>query len=133
MISIDKSPYWRVNEQDYQKVIKIYDSEREELEASKKRVFWYKGQIYSMIDDEYEEGESSSAGARNILVQATSFEKAIEAVKAVMTRNEFESIYNTFKKLEELNVVDVFMPEENLAYYSDSEIIIHDKRATVVD
>ena len=123
----------KVNEQDYQKVIKIYDSEREELEANKKRVAWYKGQIYSMIDDEYEEGESSSAGARNILVQATSFEKAIEAVKAVMTRNEFESIYNTFKKLEELNIVDVFMPEENLAYYSDSEIIIHDKRATVVD
>ncbi len=86
-----------------------------------------------MIDDEYEEGESNSAGARNILVQATSFEKAIEAVKAVMRRNEYESIYNTFKKLEELNVVDVFMPEENLAYYSDSEIIIHDKRARVVD
>lgn len=123
----------KVNEQDYDKVIKMYDTDREELEQNNKRINWYKGQIYSLFDDEDDEGESSSAGARNILVQATSFEKAIEAVKTVMTRNEYESIYNTFKKLEELNIVDVFMPDENLAYYSDKEIVIHDKRATVVD
>ena len=123
----------KINEQDYQKVIKMYDAEREQLEQANKRINWYRGQIYTSFDDEDDEGESNSAGARNILVQATSFEKAIEAVKTMMGRNEYESIYNTFKKLEELNIVDVFMPDENLAYYSDNEIIIHDKRATVVD
>lgn len=39
-----------------------------------------------------------------------------------MTQNEFDSIYNTFKKLEELNIVDVFMPDENLVYYSDEDL-----------
>ena len=123
----------KINEQDYNKVIKIYDIEREQLEQNNKRVCWYKAQIYSMLDDEYEEGESNSAGARNILVQATSFDKAMEAIKIVMNRNEFDTIYNTFKKLEELNIVDVFMPEENLAYYSDEEIVIHKQGVTVID
>lgn len=112
----------KISELDYQKVIKIYDSEREMLEQNKKRINWYKGQIYSMIDDGFDEGESSSAGAKNILVQATSFEKAIAAIKAVMHRNEYDSIYNTFKKLEELNIVDVFMPEDKLVYYSDADL-----------
>ncbi len=44
------------------------------------------------------------------------------AIKAVVTQNEFDSIYNTFKKLEELNIVDVFMPDENLVYYSDEDL-----------
>ena len=45
------------------------------------------------------------------------------AIKAVMTQNEFDSIFNTFKKLEELNnIVDVFMPDENLVYYSDEDL-----------
>ena len=123
----------KINEKDYNKVIKIYDIVREQLEQNNKRGCWYKAQIYSMLDDEYEEGESNSAGARNILVQATSFDKAMEAIKIVMNRNEFDTIYNTFKKLEELNIVDVFMPEENLAYYSDEEIVIHKQGVTVID
>lgn len=112
----------KINEQDYNRVIKIYDSEKELLEQNKKRICWYKAQIYSMLDDDSEDGESSSAGARNILVQATSFDKAIAAIKVVMSKNEFDSIYNTFKKLEELNIIDVFMPDENLAYYSDGDL-----------
>lgn len=112
----------KINEQDYNKVIKIYDSEKEQLELNKKRICWYKAQIYSLYDDGEDEGEGSSAGSRNILVQATSFDKAMAAIKAVMTQNEFDSIYNTFKKLEELNIVDVFMPDENLVYYSDEDL-----------
>ena len=112
----------KINEQDYQKVIKIYDSEKEQLELNKKRICWYKAQIYSLYDDGEDEGEGSSAGSRNVLVQATSFDKAMAAIKAVMTQNEFDSIYNTFKKLEELNVVDVFMPDEDLVYYSDEDL-----------
>ena len=112
----------KINEQDYQKVIKIYDSEKEQLELNKKRICWYKAQIYSLFDDGEDEGEGSNAGSRNILVQATSFDKAIAAIKAVMSQNEFDSIYNTFKKLEELNTVDVFMPDENLDYYSDEDL-----------
>lgn len=112
----------KINEQDYQKVIKIYDSEKEQLELNKKRICWYKAQIYSLFDDGEDEGEGSSAGSRNVLVQATSFDKAMAAIKAIMTQNEFDSIYNTFKKLEELNIVDVFMPDENLVYYSDEDL-----------
>ena len=112
----------KINEQDYNKVIKIYDSEKEQLELNKKRICWYKAQIYSLYDDGEDEGEGSSAGSRNILVQATSFDKAMAAIKAVMTQNEFDSIYNTFKKLEELNIVDVFMPDEDLVYYSDDDL-----------
>ena len=112
----------KINEQDYQKVIKIYDSEKEQLELNKKRICWYRAQIYSLFDDGEDEGEGSSAGSRNVLVQATSFDKAMAAIKAVMTQNEFDSIYNTFKKLEELNIVDVFMPDENLVYYSDEDL-----------
>lgn len=112
----------KINEQDYNKVIKIYDSEREILEQNKKRICWYKAQIYSMFDDGEDEGEGNGAGSRNVLVQATSFDKAMAAIKAVMTQNEFDSIYNTFKKLEELNIVDVFMPDEDLVYYSDEDL-----------
>lgn len=112
----------KINEQDYNKVIKIYDSEKEQLELNKKRICWYKAQIYSLFDDGEDEGEGSSAGSRNVLVQATSFDKAMAAIKAVMTQNEFDSIYNTFKKIEELNIVDVFMPDENLVYYSDEDL-----------
>lgn len=112
----------KINEQDYNKVIKIYDTEREQLGQNKKRICWYKAQIYSMFDDGEDEGEGSSAGSRNILVQATSFDKAMSAIKVTMERSEFDSIYNTFKKLEELNIVDVFLPDENTAYYSDEEL-----------
>lgn len=123
----------KINEQDYNKVIKIYDTEREQLEQNNKRVFWCKAQIYCMLDDGDEEGESTSGGTRNILVQATSFEKAMEAIKIVMNRNEYDTIYNTFKKMEELNVVDVFMADEKIAYYSDEEIILHKQGVPIID
>lgn len=123
----------KINEQDYQKVIKIYETEKENLEQNKKRILWYKVQIYSMYDDGEDEGESSSAGARSILVQATSFEKSIEAVKIVMDRNEYDALYNTFKKVEELNTIDVFIPDENVAYYSDEDIVIHKQGVEVED
>ena len=113
----------KVNKLEYGKVIKIYDTEREEYESDgNKKVKWYKCQIYSMIDDDDDDGNSRSAGAKNILVQATSFEKAIAAIKLVMNRSEYESIYNTIKLLQELNIVDVFIPDESVSYYSDSEI-----------
>lgn len=45
------------------------------------------------------------------------------SIKAIMAQNEFDNIYNTFKKLEELNnIVDVFMLDEDLVYYSDEDL-----------
>jgi Fe2+ or Zn2+ uptake regulation protein len=75
-----------------------------------------------MIDDDDDDGNSRSAGTKNVLVQASTFEKAIAAIKLVMNRSEYESIYNTIKLLQELNIVDVFIPDESVSYYSDSEL-----------
>ena len=110
----------KVNQVDYNKVIRVYDTEREEYEASGTHTAkWYKSQIYAMVDDD---GESNNAGCRNLLVLAFSFEKAIQAIKAVMSRNEYDEYYNTFKTMQELNIVDVFLPEESVSYYSDNEL-----------
>ena len=112
----------KVNKLDFNGVIKMYDTEKDEYDADSATIVrWYKCQIYSMVDDE-DGGESRSAGMKNILVQAISFEKAIAAIKAVMNRNEYTARYNTFKLLQELTVVDVFIPEEKVSYYSDSEL-----------
>ena len=112
----------KVNKLDFNRVIKMYDTEKEEYDADgTTKVRWYKCQIYSMVDDE-DSGESKSAGMSNILVQAVSFEKAITAIKAVMNRDEYTAIYNTIKLLQELTVVDVFIPEEKVSYYSNDEI-----------
>ena len=113
----------KVNKLDFNKVIKMYDLEREEYEADGlKAVRWYKCQIYSMVDDD-EGGESKSAGMNiNILVQAVDFEKAITAIKTVMNRNEYDAIYNTMKMLQELPIVDVFIPDESVSYYSNDEL-----------
>jgi hypothetical protein len=107
---------------DYEKVIKLYDTEREAYEEDIRcHVKWYKCQIHSMIDEE--DGESThNAGSKNILVQATGFENAIVAVNAVMNRNEFDATYNTFRLLQELTVSDVFLPDEKASYYSNEEI-----------
>jgi hypothetical protein len=110
----------KVNKQDYDKVIKMYDLEREEYEKDgTKKVRWYKCQIYVMIDDE---GDSSNSSQRNILCQATGFEKAIEAVKQTLGRDEYERIYNTFKLVQEQRVEEVFIPDENVSYYSNDEL-----------
>ena len=110
----------KVNQVEYNKVIKVYDTEREEYESSGTHsAKWYKCQIYAMVDDD---GEGSNAGGRNLLVLAFSFEKAIKAAKLIMNRCEFDEIYNTFKTMQELNIVDVFIPEDKVSYYSDSEL-----------
>ena len=110
----------KVNKLEYGQVIKIYDIEIEQLAAQKKEPKWFKCQMYSMIEEE--DGDSHSAGTRNILVQAVTFEKAIDAIKLVLNRNEYDSIYNTIKLLQELNIVDVFIPEDKVSYYSASDI-----------
>jgi hypothetical protein len=110
----------KINKLEYSKVIKIYDTQREEFETDGKHwIKWYKCQIFAMIDDNTEDG---SAGAKTILVQATDFENAIEAVKSVMNRDEFDSVYTTFKTLQELNIVEVFIPDEDVSYYSRLEL-----------
>jgi ABC-type sulfate transport system substrate-binding protein len=112
----------KVNKLDYNKVIRMYDTERDEYEADRtKHVRWYKCQIYSMVDDD-DTGDRKTAGMKNILVQAVSFEKAIAAIKTVLNRDEYDAIYNTIKLLQELTVVDVFIPEESVSYYSNEEI-----------
>ncbi|MDR1652893.1 MAG: DUF4494 family protein [Prevotellaceae bacterium] len=117
----------KVNQVEYNRVIKMYDTEREEYEASGTHTAkWYKCQIYSTIEDD-ETGEETSGGSRNILVLAFSFEKAIQAVKTVMGRDEYDSIYRTFKNVQELNIVDVFLPDEKVCYYSNEEVEQNEK------
>jgi hypothetical protein len=110
----------KVNKLEYGKVIKMYEAEREEYEADgTKRVKWYKSQIYVMLD---EDSDTGSAGTRSLLVQAASFERAIEAIRLVIGRSEYEKVYNTFKLMQELAIADVFIPDEKVAFYSDNEI-----------
>jgi DNA-directed RNA polymerase subunit beta len=112
----------KVNQVKYNKVIKVYDTEREEYEASGTHTAkWYKSQICAMVDDD-ESGEETSGGLRNLLVLAFSFENAIQAVKSVMGRDEFDSVYKTFKAVQELNIIDVFLPDESVSYYSNNEL-----------
>jgi len=112
----------KVNQVEYNRVIKVYDTEREEYEASgTHHAKWYKCQIYATVDNE-ENGEEMSGGSKNLLVLAFTFEKAIQAVKTVFGRDEFDNIYRTFKTVQELNIVDVFIPEEKVSYYSDDEL-----------
>jgi len=110
----------KVSKIEYNKVIRMYETERDEYEESgEKKVKWYKCQIYSMVDDD---GESRNAGMKNILVQAVSFESAITAVKSIMNRDEYDAIYNTIKLMQELSVIEVFIPDESVSYYSNDEI-----------
>jgi len=110
----------KVSKLEYGKVIKLYDTEREEYEADGKHwIRWYKCQIFAMIDDDSENGNSPQ---RNILVQATDFESALKAVKAVMGRYEYDTIYNAFKSMQELNIEEVFIPENSVSYYSNEEL-----------
>jgi hypothetical protein len=109
----------KVNKLEYGQVIKIYDLEKEQLEAQNKNVKWFKCQMYSLFE---EDGDNHSAGSRNILIEAVTFEKAIEAIKLVLNRNEYDSIYNTIKLMQELTIVDVFIPEDKVSYYSASDL-----------
>ena len=110
----------KVNKQDYNKVIKMYDLEKEQYEEDgKKKVKWYKCQMYVMVDDE---SDSNNSSQRNILCQATSFENAIEAIKSVLGKNEYESIYNTFKFVQEQKIEEVFISDESISYYSNNEL-----------
>ena len=112
----------KVNKLDFNRVIKMYDTEKEDYEAGGVcKVRWYKCQIYSMVDSEGV-ADSKSAGMVSLLVQATGFERAITAVKTVLGKDEYTAHYNTIKLLQELTVVDVFIPEEKVSYYSDSEL-----------
>jgi hypothetical protein len=105
---------------EYHKVIRVYDTERDEYEAGGVHaVKWYKCRIYAMVDGG---SEGAGAGSINLLVSAFSLENAIGAARAVMNRNEYETIYNTFKTVQELNIVDVFAPEEKVSYYSNEEL-----------
>jgi hypothetical protein len=110
----------KVTKQDYNKVIKMYDLEREEYEKDgTKRVKWYKCQIYCIFDDD---ADSSNSSQRNILCEATGFEKAISAIKLVLGSDEYENIYNTFKLLQEQKIEEVFIPDESISYYSDNNL-----------
>ena len=67
-------------------------------------------------------GDTGSNPTKNILVQATDFERALNAIKTVMGRNEYDEIYNAFKVMQELNIEEVFIPDEAVSYYSNSEL-----------
>jgi hypothetical protein len=110
----------KVSKLEYSKVIKLYDTEREEYEADGKHwIRWYKSQIFAMIEDDTDTGSNP---VKNILVQATDFETALKAIKTVMGRDEYDEIYNAFKSMQELNIEEVFIPDEKVSYYSNSEV-----------
>jgi hypothetical protein len=112
----------KVSKLEYNKVIKLYDTERDEYEADGKHfIRWYKSQIFAMIEDD-DDKETGSNPTKNILVQATDFETALNAIKTVMGRNEYDEIYNAFKSMQELNIEEVFIPDEGVSYYSNSEL-----------
>jgi hypothetical protein len=112
----------KVSKLEYSKVIMLYDTEREEYEADGRHwIRWYKSQIFAMVDDEGDT-ETGSNPVKNILVQATDFETALKATKTVMGRNEYDEIYNSFKSMQELNIEEVFIPAQNVCYYSNEEI-----------
>jgi hypothetical protein len=111
----------KVNQVKYNRVIKVYDTEREEYEASGRHsTKWYKCQVCATVDDE--DGEETNGGTRDLLVLAFSFENAIQAVKSVLGKDEFDSVYRTFKQVQELNIVEVFIPEDKVSYYSNEEL-----------
>ncbi|MDR1121794.1 MAG: DUF4494 family protein [Dysgonamonadaceae bacterium] len=112
----------KVSKLEYSRVIKLYDTEREEYERDgKHHVRWYKSQIFSMIEDD-EEIETGSNDTKTVLVQATDFESALQSIKAVMGRNEYDERYNSFKAMQELNIEEVFIPDESVCYYSKEEL-----------
>jgi hypothetical protein len=111
----------KVSKLEYGKVIKLYETEREEYESDGKHcIRWYKSQIIATFNDS--DAEIGSNPAKTILVQATNFETALKAIKTVIGRNEYDEIYNSFKSMQELNIEEVFIPDESVSYYSNSEL-----------
>ncbi|MDR1122112.1 MAG: DUF4494 domain-containing protein [Dysgonamonadaceae bacterium] len=111
----------KVSKLEYSKVIKLYDTEREEYEADGSHwIRWYKSQIFAMFEDS--DTEIGSSPVKNILVQATDFETALKATKTVMGRDEYDEIYNAFKSMQELNIEEVFIPDDKVSYYSNEEV-----------
>lgn len=106
----------KVSKLNYGRVIKIYDAEIEKLTG---KPGWYKVQVFSSIDGD-DGGEKENS--RTALVQAISLERAVDAVKTVMGRNEFDGAFTLFKLVQEQNIVDVFTPDENVNYYSNEEL-----------
>jgi hypothetical protein len=109
----------KVNQVEYNRVIKVYDAEREEYEAGGRHTAkWYRCQVCATVDDDGE----TCIGSRTMLVLALSFENAMQAVKQVISRDGYGMIYNTLKAVQGLNVVDVFIPDEAVCYYSNEEL-----------
>jgi hypothetical protein len=106
----------------YHYVIKPYDTERERYEADGEHCLsWYKAQIFAMIESE-DDTKPTKNSTRAVLVQATDFESALRAIKTVMGRNEYTATYNAFKSMQELNIEEVFIPDNVVQYYSNEEI-----------
>jgi hypothetical protein len=112
----------KVNKLDYNRVIKVYDTERDKYEEDGKHwIRWYKSQIFATVGDDNDTLDGSSP-VKNILVQATDFETALKAIKTVMGRSEYDEIYNAFKSMQELNIEEVFVPDESVSYYSELDL-----------
>jgi hypothetical protein len=114
----------KVNRLDYAKVIRMYETEQKEYEQDGKRsVRWYRSQIFATVEDGDEFGvETGSSPLKSILVQSTDLERALKAINSVMGRNEYDAVYKVFKLIQELNIVEVFVPDENVSYYSNEEV-----------
>jgi hypothetical protein len=113
----------KVSKVEYNKVIKLYETEREDYERDGKHlVCWYKYQTFAIADDDDDDIETGSNPVKTILVQATDFETALSAIKAVMGRDKYDRIYNAFKSMQELNIEEVFIPDESVSYYSNEEL-----------
>ncbi|MCL1936840.1 MAG: DUF4494 family protein [Candidatus Azobacteroides sp.] len=110
----------KVNKFVCNKIIKMYDAEREEYEENEsKRIKWYKCQLYTLFD---EDGDNGNSSQKITLCQAANFEKALKAVKFVLGKDEYESVYNTFKLVQEQKIEEVFIPDEKVNYYSEIEL-----------
>jgi hypothetical protein len=115
----------KVSKVEYHKVIKLYETERDDYERDGKHlVCWYKCQTFATADDEDDDDiETGNNPVKNILVQSTDLETALAAIKVVMGRDEYDRIYNSFKSIQELNIEEVFIPDEkNVGYYSSEEL-----------
>jgi hypothetical protein len=102
----------KVSRLSYGKVVKPYEAELEAHEAEGRCARWYKAQVFAALGEEL-------SPAVNVLVQAMSFEAAINAIKTV-ERNKTVNTYYVFKSMQELNVAEVFIPDGAVSYYSIS-------------
>jgi hypothetical protein len=107
----------KVAKLEYSRVIKMYESEREEYEASKKHFArWHKAQVASLAEDSA--GAEIESASVTLLVQATSFDEAVMATRATLSADEYTSMFSEFKAVQELAIFDVFLPDEEAIPYS---------------